>query len=122
MKILFAADGSKYTKKAIAFLVTHESLAGPSDEVVVLNVQAPLPVRVRSMLGAAEVTAYQAEESRKVLEPIDRFLKRHNIKYRTLALVGLPTAEILRAAKREKAHMIVTVSYTHLTLPTKRIV
>ena len=39
MKILFAADGSKYTKKAIAFLVTHESLAGLEDELVVLNVQ-----------------------------------------------------------------------------------
>ena len=107
MKILFAADGSKYTKKALAFLVTHESLAGPSDEVVVLNVQPPVPARVRSMLGAAEITAYHAEESRKVLDPIDRFLKRHKIAYQTLAVVGPPTAEILRAAKREKAHMIV---------------
>lgn len=29
MKIIFAADGSKYTKKALGFLVTHESLAAP---------------------------------------------------------------------------------------------
>lgn len=107
MKILFAADGSKYTKKALAFLTTHESLAGPSDQVVVLNVQSPVPPRVRSMLGAAEVTAYHAEESRKVLDPIDRFLKRHKIAYQTMAVVGTPTAEILRVAKREKAHMII---------------
>ena len=38
MKVLFAADGSKYTKKALAFLVTHESLAGPQDELVILHV------------------------------------------------------------------------------------
>jgi len=107
MKILFAADGSKHTKKALAFLAIHESLAGPSDEVVVLNVQPPVPARVRSMLGAPEITAYHSEESRKVLDPIDRFLKRHKIGYRTLAVVGSPTAEILRVAKREKAHMIV---------------
>ena len=107
MKILFAADGSKYTKKALAFLSTHEGLAGPSDQVIVLNVQSPVPSRVRSMLGAAEIAAYHAEESRKVLDPIDRFLKRHKITYQTQAVVGSPTAEILRVAKREKAHMIV---------------
>ena len=26
MKVLLAADGSKYTKKALAFLLTHQSL------------------------------------------------------------------------------------------------
>jgi len=29
MKVLLAADGSKFTKKVLAFLVIHESLAGP---------------------------------------------------------------------------------------------
>lgn len=113
MKILFAADGSKYTKKALAFLVTHESLAGPDGDVVVLNVQAPVPGRVRAMLGAAEVAAYHAEESQKVLAPIERFLKRHKIAFRTVAVVGAPTAEILRAAKKEKAHMIMMGTHGH---------
>ena len=31
MRIVLAADGSPYTKKALAFLMTHESLAGPDD-------------------------------------------------------------------------------------------
>lgn len=113
MKILFAADGSTYTKKALAFLVTHESLAGPDGEVVVLNVQAPVPGRVRTMLGSAEVAAYHAEESQKVLAAIERFLKRHKVAFKTLAAVGSPTAEILRAAKREKAHMIVMGTHGH---------
>ena len=30
MKLLLAADGSKFTKKALAFLVTHQNLAGPN--------------------------------------------------------------------------------------------
>ena len=51
MKILFAADGSSYTKKALAFLVTHEALCGPDDELVVLNVQPPIPPRVKRMVG-----------------------------------------------------------------------
>lgn len=113
MKILFAADGSQYTKKALAFLVTHDSLAGPDGEVVVLNVQAPVPGRVKTMLGSAEVAAYHAEESQKVLAAIERFLKRHKIAFKTLAAVGSPTAEILRTAKREKAHMIVMGTHGH---------
>lgn len=107
MKILFAADGSKYTKKALAFLVSHDELAGTEGEVVVINVQAPVPGRVKTMLGSANVTAYHAEESQKVLAPIERFLQRHKMAFKTLAVVGSPTAEILRAAKREKAHLIV---------------
>ncbi|GAB3471767.1 universal stress protein [Polaromonas eurypsychrophila] len=113
MKILFAADGSQYTKKALAFLVTHESLAGPDGEVVVLNVQTPVPGRVKSMLGSAEVAAYHAEESQKVLAAIERFLKRHKMAFKTLAVVGAPTAEILRAAKREKVHLIVMGTHGH---------
>jgi hypothetical protein len=50
MKILFAADGSKYTKKALAFLVTHESLASADDEIFVLNVQTPVPLRFKQGL------------------------------------------------------------------------
>lgn len=107
MKILFAADGSKYTKKALAFLVNHDELAGAEGEVVVINVQAPVPGRVKTMLGSANVTAYHTEESQKVLAPIERFLQRHKMAFKTLAVVGSPTAEILRAAKREKAHLIV---------------
>ena len=108
-----AADGSKFTKKALAFLVTHESLAGAEDEVFVLNVQAPVPGRVKSMLGSAEVAAYHQEEANKVLDPIKRFLDRHGLPYRCAGVVGLPVAEILKAAKREKSHLLVMGTHGH---------
>jgi nucleotide-binding universal stress UspA family protein len=113
MKILFAADGSKFTKKAVAFLVTHESLVGESDEVVVLNVQPPFPGRVKTMVGAATVAAYHQEEAEKVLTPIEKLLKRHKLKFRVASVVGAPAAEIVRAAQREKAHMIVMGTHGH---------
>ena len=58
MKILRAADGSSYTKKALAFLVNHEGLAGKDDELIVLHVQPPVPPRVKTMLGADVVADY----------------------------------------------------------------
>ena len=50
MKILVAADGSKFPKKALAFPVTHEALCGPLDEPVVLHVQQTVSPRVKTML------------------------------------------------------------------------
>jgi nucleotide-binding universal stress UspA family protein len=113
MKLLLAADGSKYTKKALAFLVTHEALAGPDGELVVLNVQTPVPPRVKGMLGSAAVHDYHQEEAAKVLSPIERLLKRHDIEFRTAWVVGSAAQEITRAAKREKAQLVVMGTHGH---------
>ncbi len=107
MKILFAADGSKYTKKALAFLVTHESLASADDEIFVLNVQLPVPLRFRQVLGAANVAGYHRDEADKVLDPIKRFLSRHKLNFTCKSTVGSAAPEIIKAAKRENSHLIV---------------
>lgn len=113
MKILFAADGSKYTKKALAFLVTHEALAGDDGELIVLNVQPAMPPRVKAMVGAEAVRSYHSDEAGKVLKPIERFLARHDIKFKTSWAVGSAGQEIVRAAKREKAHLVVMGTHGH---------
>lgn len=107
MKILLAADGSRYTKKALAFLMTHDALAGDDGEIVVLNVQVPVPPRVKAMVGAASVHDYHREEAEKVLKPIDKFLKRHEVAATTKWVIGTPGTEIVKAAHKEKAHLIV---------------
>jgi len=113
MKLLLAADGSKFTKKALAFLVTHEGLSGPGDELVVLNVQPPVPPRVKAMVGAGEVYEYHRDEAQKVLEPIERFLDRHSLAFTTRWVVGLPATEIVKAAKKDKVHVIVMGTHGH---------
>ena len=69
MKLLLAADGSAFTQKALVFLGEHRELMAGTHEVIVINVQPPVPGRVSTMLGAAEVAAYHAEEAEKVLAP-----------------------------------------------------
>ncbi len=113
MKILLAADGSKYTKKALAFVVTNEGFCGPGDELVVLNVQSPVPLRVQGMLSSTAIREYYRDEARKVLDPIDKFLKRHKLNFRIATVVGAPTKELLAAATREKAHLIVMGTHGH---------
>ncbi|HET8747744.1 MAG TPA: universal stress protein [Ramlibacter sp.] len=113
MKILLAADGSSYTKKALAFLVTNHEIAGGDGHVVVINVQPAMPPRVKSMVGASAVQDYQREEAEKVLRPIEKFLQRHDIAYTARWVVGNPGAEIVKAAKKDKAQMIVMGTHGH---------
>jgi nucleotide-binding universal stress UspA family protein len=113
MKILLAADGSKYTKKALAFLTANEKLASESDELVVLNVQPAVPPRVKSLVGSAAVTDWHRDEAAKVLSPIERFLRRHAIPFKSQWVVGQAADEIIRTADREKASMIVMGTHGH---------
>jgi nucleotide-binding universal stress UspA family protein len=113
MRVLLAVDGSKFTKKALAFLATHETLMGPDAELIVLNVQVAVTPRVKTMVGAATVRAWHQEEADKVLQPIERFLKRHGIQYRASWVAGTPAVEIVQAAKREKVHMLVLGTHGH---------
>lgn len=107
MKVLLAADGSKFTKKALGWLMANRNFDGEDDELVVLNVQSPMPPRVRAAVSGEVVKAYYEEEATKVLTPIERFLKRHALTWRVRWVVGSPSEEILRLAAREKAHLIV---------------
>ena len=107
MKILFAADGSAFTKRALTFLVSNKSLLGEGDELVVLHVQDAISALVEKKLGSAEVTAYQAKQAEAFLKPIKKFLDKHTVKYRCVWVAGAAAAQIIDASKRERVKMIV---------------
>jgi nucleotide-binding universal stress UspA family protein len=113
MKILLAADGSKFTKKALAFLAANDTMLGEDGELVVLHVQSSLPPRVKTMVGGPTVQDYHRDEAEKVLGPIRKFLDKHGLRYRASWVIGRNADEIVRAAEREKAHMIVMGTHGH---------
>lgn len=113
MKVLFAADGSKYTKKGLAFLVTHESTAGTYDELFPPNVQMTVLSQVERFLGGTDVPSIHREDDHKVLNPIKRFLDRQALKYRCAMVVGTTAHEMVKAARREKSHLIVMGAHGH---------
>jgi nucleotide-binding universal stress UspA family protein len=118
MRILLAADGSKYTKKALAFLLAHSDrllneVSGEAMEVHVLTVQAAIPPRAKAAVGKDIVAAYQKEESEKVLNPIMKFLAKHNVKATSEWAVGEPATEITRASVKRKSHVILMGTHGH---------
>lgn len=118
MKLLLAVDGSRYSKKAVAFLVANRERLlglerGEDAALTVLNVQYQLPARARSVVGSEIVNSYYEEEANKVLKPICKSLDSQGIKYSADWRVGQPDEEIVKAAKRSKAQMIVMGTHGH---------
>jgi nucleotide-binding universal stress UspA family protein len=113
MKILFAADGSKFTTKALKFLTSNKRLLGPEDELIVLHVQDAVSPQVEKKLGREEVAAFQLKHADKVLKPIKQFLDRHPVQYRCVWVAGSAASEIVKASKRERVQMIVMGAHGH---------
>lgn len=116
MKILLAVDGSKFTKKMLAYLTTHEELLGSGHNYTVLHVQAHLPPRVRAALGKGEVDAYHAEEGDKVLSPVLKFLRRHAIEPTLVTKVGHAGELIAQQANTGHFNLLVMGSHGHSAL------
>lgn len=113
MKILLAVDGSPYTKKMLAYLTTHLDMFSGDHEFVVLTVQGALPPRARAAVGKEAVKAYYAEESAKVLDPVMKFLTRHNLKVSSKSVVGHAGEEIAEAAQSGEFDLVVMGSRGH---------
>ena len=116
MKVLFAADGSTFTKKALAFLIGNKNLLGKGDELIVLHVQDAISAQIERKLGSAEVTAFQAKQADAVLKPIKKFLDKHAVEYRCLWVAGSAATQIIEASKRERVQMIVMGAHGHFLL------
>ncbi|MDP3170056.1 MAG: universal stress protein [Polaromonas sp.] len=113
MKILFAADGSSFTKKALTFLLNNKNLVGAGDELLVLHVQDAVSKHVERKLGAAEVAAYQAKQADAVLKPIQKFLDKRGVNYRCIWVAGAAARQIIDVSKRERVKMIVMGAHGH---------
>ena len=113
MKILLAVDGSPYTKKMLAYLTTHVEMFSGDIEFVALTVQGPLPPRARAAVGKEVVDSYYAEEAAKVLDPVLKFLTRHDLPVKGASKVGHAGETIAKFAESGKFDLIVMGSRGH---------
>lgn len=68
MKILIAVDGSNYSRMALEFITSRQTLIKRGCAVQVLHVRPQLPGNLARALGSAKVRAYYAEEAEKILK------------------------------------------------------
>jgi nucleotide-binding universal stress UspA family protein len=113
MKILIAVDGSKFTKKMLAYMATHSELFGQANSYSVLTVQPHLPGRARKVVGAEVVKDYYREEAAAILKPVCAFLLRHGINPESTSKVGAPGETIAKFAENGKFDLILMGSHGH---------
>ena len=105
MTIILAADGSRFTRKAVDFLLKQQHWAyDDANEIIVINVQVPMTSR---SLPKGVLAVHYKDVAEAVLKPIERLLTRHKVVYRSLWTIGYPATEIVKLVKKERAELIV---------------
>lgn len=116
MKILLAVDGSAYSKKMLAYLVTHDSLFTAEHDYTIFTAQSAIPPRARAAVGKEIVEKYYADEAEKVLAPVDKFLQRHGIGAKSNWKVGAAGPAISKLATDGKFDLVIMGSHGHGTV------
>ena len=116
MKILIAADGSKYTRSMLAYVVAHPELFGPAHDYTVLTAVPGVPPRASVVIDKKTLHDYYAEEAEKVLAPVRAFCEEKGLSVKTEYKVGPPGETIATAATQGKYELIVMGTHGYSTL------
>jgi nucleotide-binding universal stress UspA family protein len=116
MKVLLAVDGSRFTKKMLAYLSVHAELFSAVNDFTVFTAQPPLPPRARAAVGKDIASAFHAEEAEKVLAPVCKFLARHGIDAKSAWKVGHAGEAIAKFADTGKYDLVIMGSHGHSAL------
>ena len=112
MKILLAVDGSKYTKKMLAYLAAHE-LFSKKNEYSAFTAQAVLPSQARAALGKELVAKYYEDQGMAVMSPVVKFLARHGVTAHCSYKTGKAGELIAAKAEAGKFDLVVMGSHGH---------
>ncbi len=107
MKLLLAADGSKFTQNALDFIVNKPHLRNSDDELLVVNVQPLLPTVFTAALSVEKALELHESEAEKVLVPIRKLLEKNGVKHRCISLIGSVAHKIVGAAEDHSIDLIV---------------
>jgi len=114
MKILIAADGSEYTRKAAAYVVRHRDWLREEPDVYVHTVHAPLPyVAAAGVVGKKAVDEYYERECQGNLAVACRELDRAGVKHADSYTVGDVAKEIRDFVARHGIDLVVMGSHGH---------
>ena len=112
MKVLLAVDGSDYTKRMLAWLVTHSEWLSGEVKYTVLTVVPPLPPDALQWIEQEDLKQYYSAQADKIFKPIRKFLDKHDADTRYVSKVGYaPDIISSMADGKEKFDLLVMGSH-----------
>jgi len=111
MKVLLAADGSKFTKRMLNYVAAHEEWLG--HQYTVLTVHPALPPRAAAALSKKLVQEHYAQEAETVFKPIRTSLGKCGVDAEYVQKVGEPGEEIAAFARKGGFDLVVMGSHGH---------
>jgi len=112
MKTLVAVDGSRYTKRMLAYLAAHDDTFGSKQhQFTVLTVVGPIPARAAAALDRKVVHGYYKEEAETILKPIRTFLGKQGISATFEYQVGNAGDHIAEFARKGKFDLVMMGSH-----------
>ena len=107
MKILFAADGSQYTKGVLHYLGAHPQWLDPVHEYTVLHCVLKVPHRAGIFERLAVVRGLYDDDAESVLRPIRAFFEKHAIDAKFVYEIGSPARHIAALAEAGKFDLLI---------------
>lgn len=107
MKILFAADGSQFTKGVLFYLGAHAQWLDPTHEYTVLHCVLKVPHRAGIFERLAVVRGLYDDDAESVLRPIRAFFDEHGIEARFVYEIGRPAEHIAALAESGKFDLLI---------------
>ena len=116
MKILLPVDGSPYTKRMLAWLVTHDEWLKADHEFTVLTVVPMIPPHAAAMFPEDQLKSYYEDTADAIFKPIRKFVAKHNLATNFVSKVGHAPDVIAKVADKGKHDLIVMGSHGHSNL------
>jgi nucleotide-binding universal stress UspA family protein len=114
MKILLAADGSEYTKRAAKHLASHLGWFARRPDLHVLHVRPPLPYPgAAARVSASTIRDYERDEARTALKVAAKVLDRAGVQYTAAFDVGDVSTEIDNYVRDHDIELVVLGSHGH---------
>lgn len=112
MKILFAVDGSDYTRRALDYLAAHAWLRR-DNALTVFAVVLRVPHRAAAMAGPSLTHAYYEDDAEVALRPVREVLAAGGTQAEFSWEIGHPAEAIANKATREGFDLVIMGSHGH---------
>ena len=116
MKILIAADGNEFTRRALAYLAAHDEWLGSAHRYTVLTVVPALPPHAVRVVEKDTVKAWYADAAEAVFKPIRTFFKKQKIEAEYVTKVGHAGETIAKTADAGGFDLVLMGSHGHGTI------